>query len=515
MFNNKFQELIEIKKPIIWINTLQEKEVFLALKNEIDKLEDIEKIYTWSYFKGLCEINKENNLLEENTVGNNTVNTLINKMFEEDTTNELELCAFILKDFHLISTNPGAIRGLRDVLEKRRNKYNPIIVLSPSIEVPFELEKLTAIINYDDPTEEEILKLLNVYENSHSIELEDKSHLSKLFVGFSRREIIDTLTLSLSKNGYVDINDIAKKKIEVIKESGVLDYKEPKVTFDEVGGNNFFKKWIEELEYCMMDDAIEYGVQRPKGHLALGIPGTSKTFTAEALAGKWKVPFLKLSMDKILSKYAGESERNIAKALTLITSCAPCVLLIDEVEKALGGIKSSNASDSGVIARAFGKVLEFLNDNDNGVYTIMTSNDVSQLPPELTRAGRLDAIWYFGLPDEDERKEIFKVHFAKTKQHVDNDLIEVAVNETNKYTGAEIEQIVKASVKKAFIRMKKENTSMKITKSDIIEAKEQVIPISKSSKEKIAQLELWANGRALYANKKKKKVKINLDTEIF
>lgn len=98
-------------------------------------------------------------------------------------------------------------------------------------------------------------------------------------------------------------------------------------------------------------------------------------------------------MDKILSKYAGESERNIAKALTLIKSCAPCVLLIDEVEKALGGIKSSNASDSGVVARAFGKVLEFLNDNDNGVYVIMTSNDVSQLPPELTRAGRLDAIW--------------------------------------------------------------------------------------------------------------------------
>lgn len=226
------------------------------------------------------------------------------------------------------------------------------------------------------------------------------------------------------------------------------------------------------------------------------------------------MPFLKLTMDKILSKYAGESERNIAKALTLIKSCAPCVLLIDEVEKALGGIKSSNASDSGVVARAFGKVLEFLNDNDNGVYVIMTSNDVSQLPPELTRAGRLDAIWYFGLPDENEREEIFKVHFSKVNQTVSSDVLELAVKETQNYTGAEIEQIVKSAVKKAFIRMKKTNTEMAITKTDITDAKEQVVPISKSSKEKINQLELWAKGRALYANKREKKVKLNLDTDI-
>lgn len=393
MFNEIISDLIAIKKPIIWVRTHQEKEAFIVIKNILDATEEIDNLYTWSHFGGLSEVKIKNNGIEYNKIANNAISTLVDKILESEKEEALETSAFILRDFHLVVNNPGAIRGLRDIVEIKRSKYNPIIVISPTNEIPFELEKSTALVDYEDPTNEEILTLLNAYEDKANISISEKEHLSNLFVGFSRREIIDTLSMSIMKTGDVDPREVARKKVEVIKSSGVLDYKEPKATLEEVGGNDFFKKWIEEVEYCMMDDASEYGVAHPKGHLALGIPGTSKTYTAEALAGKWKVPFLKLTMDKILSKYAGESERNIAKALTLIKSCAPCVLLIDEVEKALGGIKSSNASDSGVVARAFGKVLEFLNDNDNGVYVIMTSNDVSQLPPELTRAGRLDAIW--------------------------------------------------------------------------------------------------------------------------
>lgn len=237
---------------------------------------------------------------------------------------------------------------------------------------------------------------------------------------------------------------------------------------------------------------------------------TSKTFMAEALAGKMGMPFLKLDMAKIVSRFAGETERNMAKALKLAQSCSPCVLLIDEVEKALGGYKSSNASDSGAIARAFGNVLEFLNDS-KGVFTIMTSNDVSQLPPELTRSGRLDAMWYFSLPTEEERKEIFQVHLRKVNKEVSEEDIEEIARLTVDYTGAEIEQVVKSTLRKTFLNKVKNNGTGEITLQELIEAKELVVPIAMSSKEKIQSLELWAKGRALYANKQSKSNEILID----
>ena len=174
--------------------------------------------------------------------------------------------------------------------------------------------------------------------------------------------------------------------------------------------------------------------------------------------------------------------------------------------------KSSNASDSGTLARVFGKVLNLLADNDKGIYTVMTSNNVKDLPPELTRAGRLDAIFFFGYGDEKERTEIFKLHFEKRGHKVSDKVIKAIAKETNRYTGAEIEQIVISSIKKAFVRMKKNNNkTYKITEEDLLEAKKDVIPISISSKEAVNELENWAKGRAIFANKSDKKVEVDLD----
>jgi SpoVK/Ycf46/Vps4 family AAA+-type ATPase len=251
----------------------------------------------------------------------------------------------------------------------------------------------------------------------------------------------------------------------------------------------------------MQPEAREMGLDLPKGYLALGIPGSSKTYAAEAVANDLGVPFLKLNMSSILTKFVGESERKIAQARLLIESCAPCVLLIDEVEKALGGYQSSNASDSGTLARVFGTVLEMLNDNKNGIFTIMTSNNVKDLPPELTRTGRLDAIWYFSTPTLEERKDIFKVHLNKKGLKVKDADIKSISEQTNEYTGAEIEQIVKVAMKKAYLRTVKEGKkTLKVTLADLEAAKNDVIPVAISSQEKIRDLEEWVKGRALYAS---------------
>ena len=150
--------------------------------------------------------------------------------------------------------------------------------------------------------------------------------------------------------------------------------------------------------------------------------------------------------------------------------------------------------------------------NDKGIFTVMTSNNVKDLPPELTRAGRLDAIWYFSLPTESERQEILKVHFTKRQQNVPEPIVREIAKETQGYTGAELEQIVKSSIKKAYVRKAKNiDNIFEITKGDLMESKKEVIPISKSSREKISALEQWAKGRALFANEKTNK-KIDLDS---
>lgn len=512
MFHHNLLDLLKAREPGIWITTSEEKEVMIAVKNAIDTVEEYENVYTWSLTEGINRLTTENNTIHYEQIEGPSLQKLDAMLKESNNSDLPQSRVWILKDYHLAMSNPMAIRSIRDVKECPTGRYTPIIIISPSNEVPLELQKTFKVLNYDTPSKEDIFELLNLWTNSKDITLQsrEQTNIAKRLFGFTRSEILSMLNLSFIKYGTINLEIVNEKKIEMINESGVLDYKVPSASLDNVGGNHKFKEWIDVVEACMTEDAREYGIPAPKGYLSVGIPGTSKSFSAEALAGKWEMPFIKLNMAKITSRYAGETERNMYKALNLVRSCAPCVLLIDEVEKALGGYKSSNSSDSGAIARAFGSVLEFLNDNDNGVFVVMTSNDVSQLPPELTRAGRLDAIWFFGLPTKEERKQILDIHLRKANKPVEDDVLEEMAKSMEKYTGAEIELVVKSSLRRAYLEKIKTGEDKGITPEILQAASEEVVPVAVSSREQIAALENWAKNRALYANGANKEKKTRL-----
>ena len=515
-FQEQILDLIAIKKPCIQIRTSLEKEVLPSLMNllysndidtiyRIDELDKVEKL----------SISKEGTIIrqpvEDDEFGPVQFNpmvllTHIRKILNNQDT---EKCAFLFMDYDSTFDRPTFRRWIKDIFELRNEKYAPFFFISSQPTIPDDIKHLFSVVYYDRPTQEEIIELLETYQAVKNVEIEDVVALANKFIGFNRSEIIECLDYSFYKYDKIDDSYIKQKRIEVIKKSSVIVYKEPRITMDDIAGNHYFKEWYEELKYCFDPEAQQYGVARPKGYLALGPAGTAKSLGAEAIAADLNVPLLFLDMSKLLSKFVGESERNIDEAINIINQVAPCVLLIDEVEKALGGYKSSNASDSGTLARVFGKVLNLLADNDKGIFTVMTSNNVKDLPPELTRAGRLDAIFYFGYGDTEERYEIFKLHFEKRGQKVSETVLRQIAKETNKYTGAEIEQIVISAIKKAYVRMKKnKNKTYKITEEDLKAAKTDVIPISVSSKETIAELEDWAKNRAIYANKSDKTTKI-------
>jgi SpoVK/Ycf46/Vps4 family AAA+-type ATPase len=415
---------------------------------------------------------------------------------------------FILRDYNNLFNDPKSIRFIRDLKEyhKQKEAYNPIIILSQIDNIPTQLTRLFKLIDYGLPNRNEILSCINeTINNIKAVSLKQNkqckiptqkelNNLVNSCLGLTIQEIQETVIESFIKFKEANLDFITQKKVESIQKSGVLDYKIPNTTLEDIGGNEVIKQWLLEMKELFSDEAKEFGLKKPKGYLSVGVPGAGKTCLAEAFAGTMHMPLLSLSMGRIMSRFVGESERKIMQALDVAKASAPCVLLIDEVEKALGGINSSNNTDGGVTARVFMEILKFLNDNDYGVYIIMTSNDVSQLPPELTRQGRLDAKWFFDFPKENERKEIFKIHFSKYNKEINSDLLDLAVSKTNNFTGAEIQEIVKNTIRKSFIRFKKDNNN-ELKEEDITSAINEIIPISKTSKESILALKSYCSNR--------------------
>lgn len=404
------------------------------------------------------------------------------------------------------------IKGLEIELKKEEFRKD---ILSDNNEVENGLEESDdSEADYDALRESEksIEEMNKIIKNLKSIDEDQITRVSKSMLGLTAKEMVDALQLSLYELGTFDPNHISNTRIDRIKKTGVLDFIEPKATLDEIGGNDAFKEWIDEIKLTFSDKAKKYGIPQAKGHLALGIPGTSKTFSAEALAGELEVPLLKLSTDKIFSSLVGNSEKNIRRAFDIAKQCAPCILLIDEIEKTLSGIGSSNNSDAGTASRVFATVLENLND-PQGVYTVMTSNDITQLPPELTRIGRVDALWYFSLPDEDERREIAKIHVNKNDLTITEEELDIIVDNSQEFTGAEIEQGIINIKRKAFNEMiKNDKDSLDITKSIIIESLSSINPISTVNREKISLLENRMKGRVKNASKTREEKEIDVNS---
>ena len=302
---------------------------------------------------------------------------------------------------------------------------------------------------------------------------------------------------SVAKYGTIDLQALQEEKVQIVKKSGALDYLTPKQTLEDTGGYENLKVWIKELKNALDPEAKAYGVPQPKGAMLVGLPGNGKTMAAEVAANYLGIPLLSLDLAKIMGSFVGQSERQIANALRIAKACAPCILLVDEAEKVLGGSVSSNSTDSGTLSRVVAQILNFLQQEDTGVITIMTSNNVSELPPELTRSGRLDAQWYFGFPSPEERREILNIYLRKNNLNVTTNMLNKLVRDTNNYSGAEIKEVVKNLVVKSYYRQKNEGGELTrdITVDDIKKSVDSVIPIYVSSQEKIQQFVQFAKGR--------------------
>lgn len=518
--------LLKSKAKCIWIKTYEEQKVMNDIKELIVNDFPNIKLISWSFFEGLQEepltkaetkkagqkgISPDmllDRIIKAQSEGEE-VKTTVNGRPKKEIRRKDENF-WIVKDFHLCNEAKSILRGIRDVKERDPREmlsYNPIIVISPVVNIPLEHEKLFTILEYETPDKEEIARLFEGYKakisKSTSYTFPSDQELNNcinLAQGLTLEEIKSYTTRSLMKYNTISEKIFYQARLDLIKKTGILEYKECKVGLEEMGGNDSFKAWVADIMDSFTPEAEEFGVVKPKGYLGVGVPGTSKTMSAEIIASELSLPLLKFKMSSVMHSHVGQSEKNMENALNIVKACSPCVLLIDEIEKTLSGTGSSNQTDGGTLMRVVGQLLEYLgSDESKDTFTIMTSNNASALPPELTRSGRIDTTWYFGLPTEPEREEIFKIHLTKTNIPLEEDVIKHASENTLNFTGAEIKEIVKVAVRKAFKRYKADGNKL-ITAEDIDAAIPEVVPVYESSKEKIAVLEEYYRTRARFSN---------------
>ena len=403
----------------------------------------------------------------------------------------------VLKDIHGDLSNPKIIALLKKIAEN--NLYNDnysatIFILSEITVIPRELENFITVFDIPLLTTSEILGVINGFISDMDIDVEQDTinDIVLSFKGLNEFQIKQILNLAYQDGGCIDKEDkllILKEKEQFIKKSGMLEIVNFTETIDDIGGLENLKDWLARKAkvFANLDKAIKFGVDVPKGIMIIGMPGCGKSLTAKATASLFEVPLVRLDVGRLLGKYVGESEENMRKALKLAEAISPCVLWIDEIEKAFAGVGGDGGGND-VTTRLFGQFLTWMQEKENTVFIVATANDISKMPPEFLRKGRFDELFFVDLPNGEERRKILDIHLKKrNKLNKGIDSISL-IKETDGFNGADLEAVVKDTIEMAFIDGRES-----ITTEDLIKSVKDTKSISSTLKDKITEIKSTIN----------------------
>jgi hypothetical protein len=385
----------------------------------------------------------------------------------------------ILRNFHRFLQSAEIVQALARQISAGKQNRTFIIVLSPVVSIPIELEKLFAVIEHELPTREQIAEIARGVATEDG-ELPDGAELGRALdaaAGLTRYEAENAFSLSLVRHRRIEPESIWELKAGMLKKSGLLTLHRGGERFADLGGLEPLKSFCLR---AMRNQGNQDPLRRPKGVLLLSPPGCGKSQFCKALGNETGRPTLVLDVGGLLGSLVGQSEANIRQALRIADAMAPCVMYVDELEKALSGVDSSGQSDSGVSARLFGTLLTWMSDHESDVFVVATSNDIGKLPPELSRAERFDGVWFLDLPSVQQRRAIWNIYLDLFKldphqaKPVDAD-----------FTGAEIKACCRLSA---------------LLDVPLVEAGQYVVPVARTAAESVERLRTWASGRCLSAD---------------
>ena len=479
--SSKLARYIDAGFPIIYINTFEEYKV----DNIISEISSGKEVYEWNETNGYIDFENKTAMLEDCTLS-----SMLDQLKTKDL---LEEKIIVLKDITSYLEEPkivSKIKGLARMINQGVDAT--VIIVSSILVIPKDLEKYITILEMDYLNTDEIKQIIrNFIQENLSIQEKDEKLIDEFalaFKGLTEFEITNLLALSYADDGALtrkDLRLIFDQKQQMIKKAGILEMIPLKETIDDIGGLENLKEWFERKAkvYKNINQAKKYGVDMPKGVLIAGVPGCGKSLNAKAAANLFEVPLLRLDMGRLMGKYVGESEGNLRKAIALAEAISPCVLWIDEFEKAFAGIGGTGGGAE-VTTRLFGNFLTWMQEKESLTFVVATANDITKLPPELLRKGRFDEIFYVGLPSRAERENIFKIHITKRRaMDLNNIDISKLVDKTEGFSGADIEGVVKDAIEAAF-----SDDKVSIQTTEIVEAIQNTHSLSEIMKDVLEKM---------------------------
>jgi SpoVK/Ycf46/Vps4 family AAA+-type ATPase len=459
---------------------------FCAIDKQIERISNDVSVYEYSNAHGAIDFKTKNSVWR----GEPSLASFLRHHKDSGFDRRVFL---ILKDVHNEISNPEIIALLRHIAEHTMNTedyFTTVFIISGIRKIPKELEHLVTLVAGEQPGQNSIESIIRNYGAAmgFSCSESDIGSLALEMKGLSEFQINQTLNLAYCNGGSISFEKdrelIFAEKKQMVEKSGLLEFIEAGESLTNVGGLGMLKQWLlnKARIFAQLDSALKRGVDRPKGVLILGMPGCGKSLTAKTTASLFGTPLVRLDIGRLLGKYVGESEDNMRAALALSEAISPCVLWIDEIEKAFAGGGQSGGHE--VTVRLIGQFLTWMQEKKNTVFVVATANNITALPPEFLRKGRFDEIFSVDLPDKEERLEILRIHLEKRGQlHRENrhqlDLFKI-VNGTEDFSGADIEGVVASAVEHAFLADKPF-----VNTQDLLDAAKKTNPLAKILEEEI------------------------------
>lgn len=481
-FESELDLMLRARYPVIYVLTLEEQRAETAIASVTKQLG--RQFYTWDFVEGY-----QGNPNDQGFGKRNPLQAL--EFVEKINQGALVL----LRDFDRFLDDIAVARKLKNLVTRLQSSPQNLVILSHQLQIPNGLAESITVLEFALPDRQTIATAVQQLLKDHPPTVIDA--LVTSCQGLSLERIRRVLARAIADHQQLTRNDvemILAEKQQIIRQTQILEFYPAQVQIDQIGGLDQLKQWLLKRGDAFSDRARAYGLPYPKGLLLAGIQGTGKSLTAKAIAHQWQLPLLRLDIGRLFAGLVGESESRTRQMIQITEALAPCILWIDEIDKAFGG--SDGRGDSGTTSRVLATVLTWMAEKTAPVFVVATANNIRQLPAELLRKGRFDELFFVGLPNQGEREQIFQVHLCKYRPLSlrEYDLKRLAY-ETPDFAGAEIEQAVIEAMHSGF------SQNRDFTTEDILEAASQIVPLARTAQAEIQSLQEWASsGRARLAS---------------
>lgn len=497
--------LVRAGHPIVAIETTDEPRAVRIVEKAAAELD--RPLFTWSTTSGLRDngtygLEGHPGRKEELSPPGKPVNA-VRFVLEDDGPG-----LYLFKDLGPYCKDPAIARLLRDITNQsmRRLDADKTVVLIDSGDLPTAVRRLVVSHDVGYPDEEELIAIIKKTYHRVRAQLEKdvKANLKKreleaiaqalrgLSTGEAERLIAgvihDDHELSIA-----DLPKVVEGKRLLLGHTGALETIAADVRPEDVGGLTQLKLWLKQRRDGFSSAAREFGLESPRGILLLGVPGCGKSLCAKVVASDWRMPLVRLDPGTLYNKFIGETEGQLRQAIAQAESMAPCILWIDEIEKAFASANAGSA-DGGLSQRMFGTLLSWMQDHRHPIFIVATANDISALPPELMRKGRFDEVFFVDLPSSESRAQILEIHLRSRNRSADPFDLASLADKAQNFSGAELEQAVVAALYDAFSERKE------LAQRHLAQAISDTRPLADLTREKVRHLREWAENRCVMAD---------------